>query len=148
MGRVGGSVRIYVRAGVSPARARWLVCHELAHAVLGRYHSDTDPLLERRCDLLGSCLLAPRPAFRGLVKRLGHSVYDLAHALSATQAHCLLRLGETTGRPVRLLGQRERVRGDEFVWPDVRKCLRGEVRRAVHPVRLADEKKWGLMVAG
>lgn len=145
MGIVNGEVRIYVRASNNRARERLVGAHEMAHGLFGRFHSDTDWLLERRCDLLGACLLAPRPAFRLAVQRFGHSVYDLAHALSITQAAAMLRLGEVTGRPVKLLGPRERVRGEPFDWPDVRACLRGQHRGRVHPVRLADEGKWGLM---
>lgn len=145
MGLVKGEVWIYVRASSNPTRERFVLGHEMAHGLLGRVHADGDHELERICDLLGSCLLAPRPAFEKAVKRYGHAVYDLAHALSITQASAMLRLGEVTGRPVRLLGPRERVRGEAFQWPDVRACLRGMHRARVHPVRLADEGKWGLM---
>jgi hypothetical protein len=144
MGLVHGEVRIYVRSSVVPERARWLTCHEIGHAEVRRWCGGGEAL-ERSMDLLGACLACPRPAFERLVRRLGHSVYDLAHASATTHALAMLRLGEVTGRPVRLLGQRERERGEAFAWGDVRRALSGRERHRVHPIRLADEKKWGLM---
>lgn len=145
MSMVDGAPWIYVRPSGHAARTRFVTAHEIAHPVIGRRHDDDDVHLEMRCDMLAMCLLAPRPAFELALRHCGHSVYDLAHALSITQAAAMLRLGEVTGRPVRLLGARERIRGEPFDWPDARACLRGLHRGRVHPVRLADEGKWGLM---
>jgi hypothetical protein len=147
MGRVDGKVRIFVDTSVSPAKARHVSAHELAHALLGRYHDEQDRILESHCDALGACLLVPSAAFRALAERYT-SLYDLAHALGVTQSLALLRLGEVTGRPVKLLGRNERVRGEPFDWPDTGEALRGLHRCRVHPVRLADEEKWGLMAVG
>lgn len=147
MGVLGGEVVIHYRAGLAPQRERFVVAHEAAHGLRRQQHGSLEDV-EARADLLAACLLAPRPAFLKLVRRFGHSVYDLAHALGCSQAVALLRLGEVTGRPVRLLGPRERVRGEPFVWPDVRRCLSGRHRDVVHPIKLADERKWGLMAAG
>ncbi|NUP08396.1 MAG: ImmA/IrrE family metallo-endopeptidase [Polyangiaceae bacterium] len=147
MGIVRGEVWIYVRAGTNAARERFVLGHEMAHGLLGEHHSDANIALERRCDLLGSCLLVPRPAFELAFRRWGYAVYDLAHALSITQASAMLRLGEVTGRSVRLLGPRERFRGEPFDWPDVRKCLRGGCRSIAHPIKLVDERKWGMIAS-
>lgn len=148
MAILNNEVEIYYRASMWHGRARFACAHEMGHGRLRRHHGTGGLLLEAKADLLGACLLAPRPAFLRMVKKLGHSVYDLAHAFDTTHATALLRLGEVTGRPVRLLGQRERVRGEPFVWPDVRKCLAGRCRNVVHPIKLADEKKVGLMAVG
>lgn len=144
MGVLRGEVRIYYRAGTWAARARFGVAHEMGHGRRRQHHGSIGDV-EARADLLGACLVAPRPAFERMVARVGHSVYDLAHAFGTTHAAALLRLGEVTGRPVRLLGERERTRGDAFEWPDVKRALRGLERHRVHPVKLADEKRWGLM---
>lgn len=144
MGIVAGEVRIYVRASVPTARAKWLAYHEVGHAETRRWCGEGEEL-ERQMDLLGACLACPRPAFEIALRRCGHSVYDLAHATGTTQALAMLRLGEVTGRSVRLLGRRERERGEAYEWGDVKRCLRGLDRARVHPIRLADEGKWGLM---
>lgn len=147
MGILDGEVRIYSRSGLSLERRRFAVAHEISHGRSRTHHNKGGAAVEARADLLAACLLAPRPAFLKMVKKCGHSIYDLAHAFSTTQATAMLRLGEVVGRPVRLLGPRERIRGEAFVWPDVKKALRGDLRHIVHPVRLADEKRWGLMAS-
>jgi hypothetical protein len=147
MGILEGEVRIHYRAGMWSARARFCVAHEAGHGRMRFHHGTGDLRLEALADLLGACLIAPRPAFERMVRKCGHSVYDLAHAFSTTQAAAMLRLGEVTGRAVRLLGPRERIRGEPFEWPDVRKCLRGGCRKIAHPVKLEDERKWGLMAS-
>lgn len=147
-GILAGEVLIRYRAGTPEPRARFLCAHEAAHRRRGDHHGGI-ALVEARADLLGACLLAPRPAFAKMVDRVGHSVYDLAHAFGITHAAAMLRLGEVTGRPVRLLGARERLRGEPFPWEtvDVRRALAGRLRKTVHPIKLRDEQKWGLMQA-
>ncbi len=144
MGILRGEVRIFYRSGTWAARARFGVAHEMGHGRRRQHHGSIQDV-EANADLLGACLVAPRPAFERMVKRVGHSVYDLAHAFSTTHAAAMLRLGEVTGRPVRLLGERERTRGEAFDWPDAKRALRGLERARVHPVKLLDEKRWGLM---
>lgn len=150
MGLVRGEVRIFIDESVAPQRARWLAFHEISHARFGAYScSAADSSIERRCDLLGACLAAPRPAFEKMMKECGHGVYDLAHAFGTTQALAMLRLGEVTGRPVRLDGPIERVRGEPFAWPeDLAAAFKGRLRKVAHPIRLADEGRWGLMAVG
>jgi hypothetical protein len=147
-GVLHGEVVIRYRAGISAPRARFICAHEAAHR-RRRDHHGSHALVEARADLLGACLLVPRPAFERAVGRFGHSIYDLAHALGITQAAALLRLGEVMGRPVKLLGRTPRERGAEFGWAgiDTTRALRGELRKIVHPIKLRDEGKWGLMSA-
>jgi hypothetical protein len=133
--RVGDRVRVCVRAGLLPARQKFLVGHELAewHYARTGYRGED---IEERCDALGAALVAPRPAFRRAVRSLGHSVRKLAAALAITQACSLLRIGETEGRPV-LLGRAlgPVTRGEPHNWETGRR----------HPIRLSDEGRWGLM---
>ncbi len=144
MGMLGGEVLIYYRSGMTSARQRFCVAHEAGHGRRRQLHERSDALSEAKADLLGACLIAPRPAFLRAVKRLGHSVYDLAHSFKTTHAAALLRLGECVGRPVLLLGPRERQRGEPFIFGDVRKALRGGVP-GCHPIKLADCGRWALM---
>lgn len=146
MGVLDGRVSIFYRPELILTRRRFCIAHEIAHALLGTHHAHAHGgNVEAEADCLAACLLAPLPAWRAMIGRVGHSVYDLAHAFSITQSAALLRLGETEGRPVRLLGDRERVRGEAFDWPDSRLALAGRVRHRVHPVQLRDERKWGLI---
>lgn len=128
-------------------RASWLIGHELAewwYRRSGLSHEEK----EARCDALGAALVCPRPAFLGAVKRFGHSPKRLGLAFRVTRSCALLRLGEATGRPTALLGRRVVVRGEPFEWPTTKAELKRAVfapPRGVHPVRLADERLWGLL---
>ncbi len=150
MGVLDGAPRIFYRAGLWNARARFVCAHEIGHGRRRQLHQRADALAEAKADLLGACLIAPRPAFLRAIKRMGHAVYDLAHAFNTTQATACLRIAEVTGRPVLLLGAGgpDRQRGEPFVFGDVKKALRGAMRASVHPIKLADEKRWALMAAG
>lgn len=124
---------------LTPARARFVCGHEIAEwwyrhrgAHLGL------PLLEleARCDALGARLAAPRKAFERAVRTVGHRVHVLAAAFIVPQAVALLRVGEVTGRPVKLVRHPEIQRGEafDFLAPG---------RDRFHQIR-ADER-WGLM---
>jgi hypothetical protein len=122
--RVEDQRRVYVRRGLSAARARWVAGHELAHA----YYADTGYCgedLEARCDALGAALCLPRPFFRRAHARLGPCPGRMARVLGVTPALAHLRLGEVTGRPVVLWRPGEAIhRGEPFVWPELSTLLR------------------------
>lgn len=149
--QVDGSWRILIRRGLSPARARWVVGHEIAewvHLRAGYRGAD----IEARCDALGAMLVAPRSPFRRAIRDIGrHAVHELAARFRTTQSVALLRIGEVTGRPVMLQRWPEPiVRGSAFSWPSpstLRRRLLELGRDApVHPVRIADEPgRIGLM---
>ncbi len=144
--RVGDVYRVTVRRGLLPARARWLVGHELAewHYLRVRY---LEADIEARCDALGACLVAPRASvLRAMRARDG--VRSLARALNVTQSCALLRLGEVVRRPV--VAHRPRgltTRGAAFAWPEA--LARGQpVRvRGARLVQLVDERRWGMLAA-
>jgi hypothetical protein len=124
-----------------------LIGHELAEWWFDRRGASFRSLAAREaaCDTLGALLACPRPAFQAALQVLGHRVHELARRFHVSPALSLLRIGELTGRPVRLLGARDRERGEPFAWGDVRSCLAGKERHRVHPIRLADDRRWGLM---
>lgn len=119
---VDGRWRALVRRGLPPARARWVVGHELAEAVhLRAGYVGAD--IEARCDAMGAMLVAPRAAFRREVRDIGrHAVHELARRFRTTQSVALLRIGEVTGRPVMLQRWPEPiVRGAAFGWPSAQR---------------------------
>jgi hypothetical protein len=139
--RVRERWRVCVRSFVAPARARWLVCHELAeyhYARTGYRGAD----VEARCDALGAALVVPRRLMLSAMGVHSHRVHSLARSLGVTQALALLRVGEVSGRPV-MLERRPGVRlsrGEEFIWAESHPCA--------HPVKLPDEGRWGWMRRG
>lgn len=146
-----GEWRIFVRRGTPTIRARWLVGHELAEWWYRKVRGYTGEDVEERCDALGAALVAPRPAVRAELRRLGgHRVHLLAERFGTTQSVALLRIGEVTGRPVALVRKPAPiVRGEPFEWPSDLRELRAAVERppaGVHPLRITDEaNRWGLM---
>lgn len=135
--------RVILRAGLPPARARFLVCHELAEIHYYDHLKYVGEDIEARCDALGAALVAPRRLARAAIREHGHRVHRLAHSLGVPQALALLRVGELDRRPVLLLRPQGNIaRGALFEWPQER------VRdRSVHPIKLSDEDRWGLMAA-
>jgi hypothetical protein len=126
-----------------PARRGWIIGHELGHFWFreqAREPSDR-AYLEAMCDAIGAALVIPRAAMKAARGHLGDRVASIAAVFETTRALTMLRIGEVTGRPVRLLGPRPRVRGELFEWGDGSPSQ----RRHVHPIRLSDERKWGLM---
>lgn len=138
--RVDGIMRVALRRGLPPPIARYLVGHELGHVHHDRIGYEGEDI-EERCDAFAAALIAPWEFARAVIRARGHSVRQLADALRVPQALALLRLGEVTGRPVLLIRTPPIARGAPYVWPRP-----GEAPREVsHPVRLADEGRWGLM---
>lgn len=146
LARVNDERRVVVRRGVPPARARFLIGHELGHLhhLLVGYRGED---LEERCDAFAAALVAPRRAVRAATKRHAHRVSQLAEALKVTQACALLRLGEVDRRPVLLLRRPPIARGAAFAWPDSLRRAVSAPPEGTHPVRLSDERRWGLMAA-
>lgn len=139
LARVRDQSRVYLRKGLDPARARWLVGHELAEWYYQRSGYIGDDI-EDRCDAVGAALVAPARAFRSGVRAVGYSVHELAAAFVVPEALALLRVGEVTGRPVLLLRKPAPIhRGEPYVWPK-----RGMRDPSVHPIRI-DGARWGLM---
>lgn len=144
---VEGVVRL--RRGLSDARARHRIGHELGHLFYERVeYAGAD--LEERCDLFGAALCMPRRAARAALRSVGHRVHGLAAHFGVTQSVSLLRIGEVTGRPVCLLCFRGPIaRGADFAWPSASALVAGlrQGRADVHPVRISDEpNRLGLMV--
>lgn len=142
--RVGDAWRVVVRRGVLPARARWLVGHELAElhfARVGYVGSD----IEARCDALGAALALPRRALGSIMRQHAHRVHTIARLTRLTQSLVLLRIGEVSGRPVALLrAPAPTVRGAAFGWP--RKL--SPIVPGTHPLRITDEpQRVGLMAS-
>jgi hypothetical protein len=135
--------QVELRHGLDPARARWLLGHELAewaHRRAGYVRHD----LEARCDALGAMLVAPRDAFRRAMRHHGHRVHELARIFHTTQSLALLRVGEVSGRPVMLRRPTGAIaRGEPYVWPSGPELL-----ALAHPLRITDEPdRVGFMVA-
>lgn len=139
---------VLLRRGLSPARARWLLGHELGEFWMRENGYEREDI-EQRADALGAALAVPRAAFRSAVKHHGHRVHTLSRLFATTQSLALLRVGETTGRPVALLRPSGTIaRGDAYEWPRTSTLVRAlrEGRSAVHPLRIDDEPhRWGLM---
>lgn len=134
--------RVVLRRGLPVAIARYLVGHELAELHYRRLRYEGEDI-EARCDALGAALVAPWRVARAAIREHGHHVCAVASALRVPQALALLRIGEVTGRPVLLLRRPPIARGAAYVWPAPGQAPRG----VAHPVRLADEGRWGLMTA-
>ncbi len=141
----------FVRTGTSPAKARFVVGHEIAHWWLEeRCGARGGARTEARCDALGAFLAVPRAVFLRARQAHGDDVRAIAEELKTTQSIALLRLGETTGRPsavVRSMGAI--VRGEPLRWPSLELA---SVRRARFPglrkVRIDDEaRRLGLVAA-
>lgn len=137
---------VLLRPGLARARARWLIGHELSEREMlleGYCRGD----IERRADAMGAAIAVPRAAFIAAV-RSGAKVYALADRFKTTQSLALLRIGETTRRPVALLRHGGTIaRGAPWRWDSMSRLVRGARREEVHPVTIRDEPgKVGLMV--
>lgn len=132
----GGHV-LRVNRMARPDLVAFLVGHELAEWWFDRHGAAFASLAEREaaCDALGARLACPGPAFALAVAVLGHRVAELAERFHVPRALSLLRIGEVTRRPVRLLDERARTRGEPFDWH----------RGRTHPVRV--DQRWGLMAS-
>lgn len=151
-GIIGRPWTLRVHVALPPEVARFVVAHELAHwwFIETGWKAHSHAHLEAACNALGAAILAPRPLFLEAVRHVGgHRVHRLAKHFHTTEACVLLRIGETTGRPVALVRPQPIVRGEPFVWPSNVVELERAVRHPppnVHPIRI-DVIRWGLMAA-
>ena len=146
MARVHDRFQVWVRAGTAPARARWLVGHELGewwYRDLRLPNRDKEQL----CDAFGAALILPAPLFRRGLERFGLDLPVLASRLKTTQSLTLLRYGEVTGCPVALLRPRwATVRGSGRRWPDGLTLARsGYVRAAMRAVITDEPQRIGFL---
>ncbi len=144
---VKGAHRIFINKRVSAAREKWLIGHELAEWYLRRigYHGRD---IELRANAIGSALCCARQPFKKACERYGHRVHALAKAFGVPQGVALLRVGETTGRPVVYVCRHPIARGDTWEWPKSVDGIRAAVERPpanIHPIRVSDAGRWGLM---
>lgn len=139
--RVGSTWTIHILMRLTEAMEAWVIGHEIAHWY-HRTHNLRPEREESRCDTIGACLVAPRPAFAEAAQIIGHRVHELADAFRTTQSLALLRIGEVTGRPVLLFRPMMNiVRGDMFEWgADPRRLPRD----VAHPVKV--DRGLGMMV--
>lgn len=148
-GRYDEERGVALRSDLSIERARFTCGHELGHAWLRYTHRQADARTEAWCDAFGARLICERDAFRRALSVVGHSYTQLASHFGVTQSVTLLRIGETTGRPVILFcDSGPHVRGDDFAWPSMSTLVRKmrERRSEFHQVRIFDEpNRWGIM---
>lgn len=149
---VNGRFRVFVRRGTRPARARWLVGHELAEwwYIVNGYRG---PDIEARCDALGAALVAPAPFVNSLRAELGDNARLLAKRLKTTQSVALLRLGECADQAVALVRRNRStiIRGPFVEWPIRPSWEPANARRApgIVRVRITDEpNRFGLRFVG
>lgn len=140
LARVNGQWRIYVRKGTLPARARWIVAHEIGHWFWETKANYRGYDIEARCDALGAALVAPAAAVTRSVAN-GQSVHALASSLGTTQSIALLRLGEVCGQAVALI-RKDRstiIRGPFVPWPVPLSWQPVKRAHGLQKVRIADE---------
>ena len=109
--RVKGEWRVYLRAGASPLRKRFVLLHELSHWALGPEAS------EDTCDRLAGALLLPRQAYLNAGPSR-ERMPRLATMFGSDQTCAWLRFGEATGVPTAVVGPSTvRIRGAAYSWP-------------------------------
>lgn len=145
LSRHGDRWRIAIRSGLSPARRRWAIAHELAEwcLTLARYQ---EPDVEQMADALAAALLAPRQAFLRVLREDGQRLPLLAARFESTESFAALRIGETTDQPLALVAPRRpvRVRGAEFVWPseaEIRAMAAGRLAPGLARTKLRDDPR-------
>jgi hypothetical protein len=142
---------VQLRRGLSEARQRQRVGHELGHLFYERIEHSSGPRLEAMCDLFGAVLCMPRWAVMRALCDVGHRVHTIAGHFGVTQSVALLRVGEVTRRPVLLLREAGPIaRGAAFGWPSTSAVVRALAagRSTVHPIRINDEpNRCGLMAS-
>jgi hypothetical protein len=130
---------VLVRADVPKVRARYLAACELSWWWYTERRNRRPSIVQTR--QLAAAILAPRGEFLVAVDALGPTPIGLASLFIVPQALALLRIGETTGRPVALLDARGHiatVRGDARLW-------KAGKRTRVH---LTDDDRVGLLQTG
>jgi len=101
--RIGSVWSVTVRRDLSGPRMRWVAGVELARWWLPRYGAIM--FSRETIRRLASAILVPRETFLDALEERGDMPAPLAEVFGTQQALTLLRLGETTGRPVALLDE-------------------------------------------
>jgi len=129
---------VFLREDAPLQAKRFVLCHELAHKLLGVSATEAD------CDALAAALLVPRPAFLLSLRTHGERLRPLAHAFGTTESCVALRLGETTKRSLALVTPRSvRTRGAGFAShapEDLRALADRPQSPGIRRVRLGDDR--------
>lgn len=149
-----GKPLVLIRDDVPTPRARWLVGHEIAEF----WHRCVDYIgrdIERRADALGAMLVAPILGVAKAAAEWAHEPFPviiarLAELFRVPQSLALLRLGEVTGRPTRILRPDGPIgRGEVFAWPEGPALWEAVDRGQIKAMRLLGEPdKVGLVRLG
>ncbi|UOF77359.1 metallopeptidase [Caudoviricetes sp.] len=103
---------VFLREDAPLPAKRFVLCHELAHKLLGAAATEVE------CDALAAALLVPRAALMHAVKEDGERLRLLAKRFGASESCIALRIGEVTERPLALVAPRTvRTRGSGYTWP-------------------------------
>jgi len=114
-GHTFASARIILNRSLPTHRKLFTLAHELAHILLRVEGLDDDDGLEKSCDYLAACLMAPKAAALALVNTYGVSPDRIAEAALQTGTWAALRIGEATGMPVAAVKPgKVRFRGKQF----------------------------------
>lgn len=150
LSRVGDDMRIFVRSGTSPARAKWLAAHELAHWWLRESGQEQREIVEMQADVLGAILVVPGRVVTRAYRLHGPDPIRIADTLKTTQSLALLRLGETNLVPSALVEvHRSLLRGEAYRWPSkatLRRALRQDLDGLRRVVITDEPRRVGLLV--
>lgn len=146
--RVGDAWRIYVRRGLDPVRARFVVAHELAHWAL-RDSGLAAEEVEPSCDALAAAILAPCAYVRRAATGID-CLASIADEAAISDTCAALRIGEALGVPLAVVGPMSvRARGpSSWAWPHESE-LRRLARRGgpgVRRVELREHRRVALAV--
>jgi len=94
------SARIILNRSAPTHRKLFTLAHELAHILLRIEGLDSADGLEKSCDYLAACLMAPKAAALALFKTHGFRVSRVAEPALQTDTWAIMRIGEATGIPV------------------------------------------------
>jgi hypothetical protein len=112
LARVRGQWLVFLREDAPLHAQRFVLCHELAHRLLG------PSATEHQCDALAAALLLPREAFLRALRQHRWRLAPMARVFCATESCVALRAGEVTTKPLALVTPRSvRIRGAAFAWP-------------------------------
>jgi hypothetical protein len=141
---IGGKPTVCVKPGLSPQRAHFLICHEIAELHLGRIgYRESD--VELVADQLAAAILIPRGAYRAALQARGEAWGTIALDFYATETCAALRHGEVTGTPVAVVAPTlVRVRGGAWTWPSTDHEIRRLARRpgpGLRACRLTDDRR-------
>jgi hypothetical protein len=144
--------QIWMRAGLHPRRAVFVLAHELGEMALTDANYQDDDR-EAMCDAIASAIICPRDAFRAALRIVGRDeLPQLADAFVTTQSVVGLRVSEVTGTPgVLVTPTHVHARGEPFGWPD-ELALRRLASARVVPIelvrtRLTDAPRRALLLA-